>query len=304
VSVGEKNDITLVVPTYDRAAALRANLENMLNLQGVSAVVIVNDGSSDDTLSVCERFEDPRLQVISHPVNRGVATARNTGIEAARSEWILFGEDDCRFPADYAVVLLEEALRHGADLVGAPLLHKRDSNDRDIGQVAARAPRARRPSIEDVGTFPTETIETPFIPARALIRRSVFEQVRFYEGFPVNGYREETDFFVQAARAGFRSIFTPSTFCYQVATWDGGQHHSSSLRYEYWVLRNNWRFLERHHRWLAEQGYIKGAIASQASLALRRVRIVVAGVLRARFERLRRWSRARRKKDLAQESTR
>ncbi len=37
---------------------------------------------------------------------------------------------------------------------------------------------------------------------RALVRREVFERVRFYDGFPVNGYREETDFFVQAARVG------------------------------------------------------------------------------------------------------
>lgn len=302
LSARAKNDITLVVPTYDRAQALRANLENMLKLEAIAAVVIVNDGSKDDTLSVCEQFADPRLQVISHPTNRGVATARNTGIEAARSEWILFGEDDCRFPADYAVVLLDEALRHDADLVGAPLLHKR-SSDEDIQQVAASAPRAERPSMEDVGTFPIHTIETPFIPARALVRRSVFDRVRFYEGFPVNGYREETDFFVQAVRAGFRSIFTPSTFCYQVGTWSGGQHHSSSLRYEYWVLRNNWRFLKRHHRWLSEQGYLKGAIGSQASFALGRARQVAAGVVRARFVRLSRWRDTRRGKDVAPGST-
>lgn len=302
MSAGDENDITLVVPTYDRAEALRANLGNMLNVEGISAVVIVNDGSKDDTLSVCEQFAEPRLRVITHPVNRGVATARNTGIEAARTEWILFGEDDCRFPPDYAVVLLDEALRHDADLVGAPLLHKR-SNDEDIQQVAALAPRAERPSMEEVGTFPNRTIETPFIPARALVRRSVFDKVRFYEGFPINGYREETDFFVQAVRAGFRSIFTPSTFCYQVDTWSGGQHHSSSLRYEYWVLRNNWRFLKRHHRWLTDQGYVKGAVRSQASFALGRARVVALGVIRARLVRISHRSRAQHEKDVASEST-
>ncbi|HEX3692045.1 MAG TPA: glycosyltransferase family 2 protein [Solirubrobacteraceae bacterium] len=299
---GEQNDITLVVPTYNRAKALHANLGNVLNVKGVAEVLIVNDGSDDDTLSVCEQFAGPRLRVLSHPTNRGVATARNTGIDAADTRWILFGEDDCRFPDDYAVVLLEQALRHEADLVGAPLIHKR-SSDEDIRQVAASAPRAEHPSMEQVGTFPIHTIETPFIPARALVRRSVFDRVRFYEGFPVNGYREETDFFVQAVRAGFRSIFTPSTFCYQVGTWSGGQHHSSSLRYEYWVLRNNWRFLKRHHKWLAEQGYIKGAIRSQASFSLERARLVAAGVVRARLVRLSQWRHARGEKDAAHGST-
>lgn len=299
MNAGAGNEITLVVPTYDRADALRANLGNMLELSGVFEVVIVNDGSKDDTLAVCGQFADPRLRVISHPTNLGVATARNTGIDAARGEWIIFGEDDCRFPSDYATAMLEEALDHGADLVGAPLLHKH-SNDEDIHQIAAAAPRSERPSMEQVGTFPTRTIETPFIPARALIRRSVFDRVRFYEGFPVNGYREETDFFVQAARAGFKSIFTPATFCYQVDKWSGGQHHSSSLRYEYWALRNNWRFLKRHHRWLAEQGYISGSVRSQLAFAAGRARAVVVGVIRARVVRFSQ-SRRRRRKDAARE---
>ncbi len=67
--------------------------------------------------------------MIRHPHNRGVAAARNTGIEAAESEWVLFGEDDCRFPTDYAAVLRREAERHGADIVerpaAAPRRHRR-----------------------------------------------------------------------------------------------------------------------------------------------------------------------------------
>ena len=284
MSAEAENGIALIVPTYERAAALRVNLGTMLQLSGISEVVIVNDGSKDDTLEVCRQFADPRLRVISHPTNLGVAAARNTGIDAARGEWIVFGEDDCRFPSDYASVLLQEARKHGADLVGAPVLHKR-SRDEDIHQVARSAPRSERPSMEEVGTFPTHTVETPFIPAPALIRRSVFDRVRFYEGFPVNGYREETDLFVQAVRAGFRSILTPATFCYQVDTWSGGQHHSSSVRYEYWVLRNNWRFLRRHGRWLSEHGYIKGPIGSQLRFTLGRARIVATGVTRGRIAR-------------------
>lgn len=285
MDAGANNEITLVLPTYNRASALRANLGMMLELSGVSEVIVVNDGSTDDTLEVCAQFNDPRLKIVTHPVNLGVAAARNTGIEAAGGDWILFGEDDCRFPSSYASALLAEALSHDADLAGAPLLHKRTS-DQDIHKVAACAPRSERPSMDDVGTFPTHTIETPFIPARALIRASVFDAVRFYEGFPVNGYREETDFFVQAARAGFRCIFTPATFCYQVNTWSGGQHHSSSIRYEYWVLRNNWHFIRRHRTWLVEHGFIRGAVRAQLRFCMQRARSVAFGVVRARLLKL------------------
>ncbi len=285
VSVQGGNDISLVVPTYNRAGALRANLDSMLAMHDIAELVIVDDGCTDDTVAVCEQFHDERLRVISHHSNRGVSAARNTGIEAAAGEWVLFGEDDCRFPADYATVLRAEAEYHAADVVGAPLIHT-SAPESEVAEIAAAAPRQAQPSMEDVDVFPEETIETPFLPARALIRQTVFAHARFHD-FPVNGYREETDFFVQAARAGFRCIFTPATYCYQLQTWRGGQHHSSTLRYEYWALRNNWSFLRRHGAWLAERNHIPGIARAQLRFARTRAAVVASGALRARLHRMR-----------------
>ncbi len=286
MSSPEHDDICLVLPTYNRAEALRANLGAMLALRDIAEVIVVNDGSTDDTLSACAGFADRRLRVISHPVNRGVAAARNTGVAAAGGAWVLFGEDDCRFPADYASVLRAEAERYAADIVGAPMVHAGE-NDAQVPEIAAAAPRHERPSIEEVGVFPSAAIETPFLTALALVRKSVFDRVRFHESFAVNGYREETDFFVQAARAGFRCILTPATYGYQLQTWRGGQHNSSTLRYEYWALRNNWRFLRRHGAWLTEHGYIPGSLRAQLRFAWLRGRALLLGALRARLRRLR-----------------
>jgi GT2 family glycosyltransferase len=258
----------------------------MLRMLDISEVIVVDDGSQDDTPSACEQFSDERLRIIRHDSNLGVAAARNTGIEAATGSWVLFGEDDCRFPESYARVLLSEAHRHDAAVVGAPLLHVA-SSDEEIEHVAALAPRQAKPPMDEVGVFPLRPIETPFVPARALIGRPVLEKVRFYDGFPVNGFREETDFFVQAARAGFRCIFTPDTYCYQLGTWSGGQHHTSTLRYEYWALRNNWTYLRRHGDWLVEQGYIRSRLRSQLCFACARGRGLVQGATRARLLRLR-----------------
>ncbi len=284
MAVGEREDITLVLPTYNRAEALRLNLPSMLAMKDVAEVIVVDDGSSDDTPQVCSRFADPRLRIIRHELNRGVPVARNTGLEAATGGWVLFGEDDCRFPLDYATVLLAEARRHNADIVGAPLLHAPGTVEQ-IAAIAAAAPRIEKPSMEDVGSFPRQAFETPFLPARALVRRSVFELVRFDGGFLVNAYREETDFFVQAARAGFRCLFTGETYCYQFGNWDGGAHQSSTLRYEYWAARNNWRFLNRHGAWLIEQNYIRGRTASQIRFVLQRLAIVLRGATRSRISR-------------------
>jgi GT2 family glycosyltransferase len=283
VVTDEHGRISLVLPTYNRAEALRTNLGVMLAIRGVAEVIVVDDGSTDETMEVCGALAEERLRVISHPENRGVAVARNTGIDAARGEWVLFGEDDCRFPANYAETLRREAERHGADIVGAPILHL-DGTDADAAELAARAPRrADGFALDAPRAFPLQAVRTPFLPALVLVRRAVFDRVRFYDGFPVNGYREETDFFVQAARVGFRCLLTGETYAYQLHTWDGGQHHANPLRYEYWTLSNNWRFLRRHGSWLAAQGHIDGVPRAQLRFARHRAQTVASGMARTRI---------------------
>jgi len=283
VVTDEHGRLSLVLPTYNRAEALRTNLGVMLAIRGVAEVIVVDDGSTDGTVEICGALADDRLRVISHPENRGVAVARNTGIDAAQGEWVLFGEDDCRFPADYAEVLRREAEDYGADIVGAPMLHL-DGTDADAAELAARAPRrAVGVGMDEPRVFPLQAVGTPFLPALVLVRRAVFDRVRFYDGFPVNGYREETDFFVQATRVGFYCLLTGDTYSYQLRTWDGGQHHATPLRYEYWTLSNNWRFLRRHGSWLASQGYIDGVPHAQLRFARRRAQTVASGMARARI---------------------
>jgi GT2 family glycosyltransferase len=283
-TVSACDSISVVMPTYNRADALRRNLHSVLGLESVDQVIVVIDGSTDDTDDVLQSFADPHLRVVRHVANRGVAAARNTGIQTSRARWVLFAEDDCRFPADYALVLRDVAEQHGAALVGAPLLYV-SGDDHVAHRAATNARRVDRPSIEAVGVFPTRAIETPFVPARVLVLRSVFDHVRFDERYGGNAYREETDLFVQAARAGYRCLFTPATYCWQVDVWGGGTHESRGLRYEYWALRNNWRFLRRHGNWLAKRGYIASPGRAQFRFTARRAYNFIWGALRARVER-------------------
>ncbi len=182
-------------------------------------------------------------------------------------------------------VLRAEADAHGADIVGAPLFHVARAEDVPAA-IAARRGRPEDVGIETVDLVPPTAVVTPFVPARALVRKAVFERVRWDEGYLVNAWREETDFTVAATRAGFTCLLTPRTYCYQVGTWGGGQS-TRRLRYEWWALRNNWRFLRRHGAWLAQRGDIRGPVSAQLGFAARRARIVVTGTLRARWRRLR-----------------
>ena len=96
--------VSIVVPTYERAHTLRASLESLLAQQGVDfEVVVVDDGSTDDTAAVLRTVCDARLRVLRRP-HGGVAAARNAGIAASETPFVAFHDsDDLALPGRLAV---------------------------------------------------------------------------------------------------------------------------------------------------------------------------------------------------------
>ncbi len=82
--------ITAIVPTFRRREALLAALPNHLLLRDIAELVIVDDGSDDGTSEALAAIGFPRVRVIRHPVNRGLPAARNTGAQAATTDWVIF----------------------------------------------------------------------------------------------------------------------------------------------------------------------------------------------------------------------
>jgi glycosyltransferase involved in cell wall biosynthesis len=272
-------DFSAVLPTYNRAAALRENLACFLALDGLAELIVVDDCSTDGASEFLHSVGDPRLRVIRHERNMGSPAARRSGIEAAGSDWVLMLEDDCRVPPDYGRVLLRVAAASGADIVGAPWVHA--PADRLEEEVRLRRAHAvsRVGLRSSPGAFPRETIRTPFLPALVLARRDAFEVAEYGLEYRGNAWREETAFCVRAEQAGLVCLLTPETYSYQVDEWAGGQRRSR-LAYEAWVLRNNWVFLRAHGAFLRRQGYIRSAVWEQLALLGSRVETIVTGRLR------------------------
>ena len=90
-----RDSITAVVPTHNRSALLRSTLRTVLWQQGVDLeVIVVDDGSRDDTTSAVMALNDPRIRLVRHDLPKGVSAARNRGLEEATGEWVAFCDDD------------------------------------------------------------------------------------------------------------------------------------------------------------------------------------------------------------------
>ncbi|MGB5179136.1 MAG: glycosyltransferase [Gammaproteobacteria bacterium] len=92
-------NISVIIPTWNRADRLAKALQSVYAQRLPAAeVIVVDDGSSDDTRRrVLTHFPDARY--IYQP-NRGVSSARNTGIRAARGDWIALLDSDDRWQPD------------------------------------------------------------------------------------------------------------------------------------------------------------------------------------------------------------
>lgn len=99
--------VSVVIPVYQRQVDGVRALRSVLAQEGpLDEVVIVDDHSSDPFVLPGDLVHDPRIRLIRHEINQGDAGARNTGIAAARCDWIAFlDSDDYWLPGKLAAQL-------------------------------------------------------------------------------------------------------------------------------------------------------------------------------------------------------
>lgn len=88
--------VSIIVPIYNVERYLERSINSLINqtLKEIE-IILVNDGSSDNSLEICEKYKkyDNRIKVINKK-NEGVSVARNVGIKNARGEYIVFMDPD------------------------------------------------------------------------------------------------------------------------------------------------------------------------------------------------------------------
>src|SRR5215207_2785444 len=113
-------EVTVVIPTRGRWRLLSVTLASALAQEGVDHdVVVVDDGSRDETAARLADLRDERVRVVSNERPRGVAAARNRALAEARGEWVAFLDDDDLWSPGKLRAQLAAAGATGADFTYA-----------------------------------------------------------------------------------------------------------------------------------------------------------------------------------------
>jgi glycosyltransferase involved in cell wall biosynthesis len=197
-STKKRLTVSVIIPTYNRARLIVEAIESALAQTRVpDEILVIDDGSTDNTQAVLERFGAP-VHVLRQ-ANRGRSAARNTGIREATSDAVLFlDSDDLLLPnaIEEFVTVLEE--RPDVDVVyaNAKMI---DAEGRLIAIYADRMPGAR-PSGNILG----ELARRCCLTICSMVRRSAARNIRFEEGME---FGEDYDFWRQlAAKSNFAYI--------------------------------------------------------------------------------------------------
>jgi glycosyltransferase involved in cell wall biosynthesis len=87
--------VSVIIITYNRAQLLKTAMQTVLAQTFEDfELLIIDDGSPDDTENTVKSFHDPRVRYVKHAQNQGEGGARNTGIQHAEGEYIAFLDDD------------------------------------------------------------------------------------------------------------------------------------------------------------------------------------------------------------------
>ena len=87
--------VSVIIPTYNRAASVGASIQSVLDQTWQEfEIIIVDDGSTDNTRQVVGNYTDDRIRYICMEKNSGASGARNEGIRQAKSDYIAFLDSD------------------------------------------------------------------------------------------------------------------------------------------------------------------------------------------------------------------
>jgi hypothetical protein len=196
--------ISVIIPTYNRADMLGDAIASVLAQTYADwELIVVDDGSIDDTEAVVARYSDPRIRYI-YQENRKLPGARNTGIRASTGEYVAFlDSDDLFLPEKLSVQAAAMENRPDIGLVASGW-HEVDLQRKVLRRLR---PWQARPDLDLSGWLNG----CPFIVPSVLVRRTWLIQVGLFD--EDQHYVEDWDLWLRLAYAGCQMAWEPAVVC-------------------------------------------------------------------------------------------
>lgn len=224
--------VSIIIPTFNGASRIGKCLDALLNqTAGQKAeILVVNDGSTDNTAEVVGPYCDVRLIT---QVNAGPAAARNRGALEARGTIILFTDDDCVPTADWLASMIEPF--GDANVVGVKGVYR--SHQRMI------AARFVQIEYEDKYRFMSDCAHIDFIDTySAGFRRDRFLELDGYDtSFPV-ACAEDIELSYRMSARGWTMRFVPGAVVYHTHPDTLWKYLKKKYKFAFWrmlALRKN-----------------------------------------------------------------
>ena len=198
--------VSVVIPAYNRARYLPAAIGSVLGQSFADfELIVVDDGSTDDTAEVVRGIADPRLRLVTNPVSLGIAGARNRGLDHARGEYVAaLDSDDAAYPQRLARQVAFLDARPDLALVGS-WSSWMDERGRTLGRVK------RRPvDADDAAAL--LIFNSCLTQSSVMIRTAVLREYRYNEAFTMSS---DFELWARLAAGGRRMASLPEALVCQ-----------------------------------------------------------------------------------------
>lgn len=242
--------IGVVTVTFNSEEVLPDFLQSLRSQPQPYRLYAVDNASTDGSLEVLQRADEPSLVLLEQTRNLGIAVGNNVGIRRALAdgcEWILLVNNDTVFDEDLLGRMIESADSSGAGIVVPSIRYFDEPDevwfesatfDRWRGAVPVAQPPRRPADVVEIECAST---------CCALVRPSVFDDIDLMdERFFV--YWDDTDFFYRADQAGIRIVLDARiTLLHKVSSLTGG---GESVFSQTERIKNRVIFIRKHSRGL------------------------------------------------------
>lgn len=288
--------VTVVIPTRNRSGFLRAALRTVLGQQDVGIqLIVVDEGSTDDTAAMVGAFGDRRIELVRHATPLGVSTARNHGIELATGEWVAFLDDDDLWSPEKLASQVTAMRRddRGWAYAGSVTV----TNGLEI-LAGSPVPSAS----ETVARLPWRNM-VPAGASNVIVRRELLRSTGNFDETLI--HMADWDLWIRLGQAGLPSVVDTPLVAYRMHSANASGHPDTLLKelttieQRYQALRRGkpvdrafalrwaaWNYLRAGKRWDAVRAYA-GAVAAGdlRSVGRAMVAILDPGVARRSLRR-------------------